>query len=643
MELNYDTHDKELLAIFEAFQMWRHYLEGSHHKIDVVTDHRNLEYFSTTKVLSRQQARWSEFLSAFNMLIRFRPGKLGEKPDALTRRSDVYPKRGDRDYARVNPQNCRPVFTNNQLTSSLRATYLEEIVLRAASLMDYESLRSDIVKATESDTFAREIIQTLNSKSEQSEPSRWSYSNSGLLMHDKQIYVPESSDLRLRILQNKHDHPTAGHPGQNKTAELVSREFYWPGYRKFVQHYCKSCVECGRNKARRHKPYGKLKPLPIPERPWDSISMDFIEQLPKSDEYTAILVIVDRLTKQAIFIPTTDQVTSEDVAKFFLLHVFSKHGIPSHVTSDRGTEFHSHFMRSLGTLLNMKLHFTSGYHPEANGQTERTNQTLEQYLRLYCNYQQTNWSSLLPLAEFAYNNAPSETTGTSPFFANKGYHPHVSVYPERDIASIRALDFAIDLHDLQKELKSQLESAQKRYSASADRNRIDPPVFKIGDKVYLRSDHIRTTRPTRKLAEKYLGPFPIIRQPGTHSYTLQLPNDLRGIHPVFHVSQLEPAIPNAIPNRIQDPPPPVQVEDGVEYEISQVLDSKFDRRFRSCPLRYLVKWSGYEGTDEETSWLSALDLAHSAEYVEDFHKSNPDKPGSISEFRSINEAHPSRQ
>jgi len=129
-ELNYDTHDKELLAIFEAFRNWRHYLEGSASPIDVVTDHKNLEYFSTSKVLSHQQARWSEFLSQFNLVIRFRPGKLGAKLDALTRQWDVYPKEGDSGYARVNPQNLRPVFTQEQLTNSLRATILEFPVLR---------------------------------------------------------------------------------------------------------------------------------------------------------------------------------------------------------------------------------------------------------------------------------------------------------------------------------------------------------------------------------------------------------------------------------------------------------------------------------------------------------------------------------
>ena len=152
--------------------------------------------------------------------------------------------------------------------------------------------------------------------------------------------------------------------------------------------------------------------------------MDFIEKLPSSSSFNTILVIVDWLSKQAIFIPTHDTITSAELACLFVTHVFSKYRVLSHVTSNHSSEFVSHFFRSLGTALDMRLHFTSGYHPETNSQAERTNQMLEQYLCIYCNYQQDNWSELLPLAEFAYNNAPSVTTGVSPFFANKEYYSH---------------------------------------------------------------------------------------------------------------------------------------------------------------------------------------------------------------------------
>ncbi len=143
-ELNYDTHDKELLAIFDAFKAWRHYLEGAGTPIDVVTDHKNLEYFATSKVLTRRQVRWSEYLCHFNMVIRFRPGKLGQKPDLLTRQWDVYPKEGDKAYGQVNPQNFRPIFSHEQLTASVRASFLEDVVLRATVIMDIDALHADI-------------------------------------------------------------------------------------------------------------------------------------------------------------------------------------------------------------------------------------------------------------------------------------------------------------------------------------------------------------------------------------------------------------------------------------------------------------------------------------------------------------------
>ena len=167
--------------------------------------------------------------------------------------------------------------------------------------------------------------------------------------------------------------------------------------------------------------------------------------------------------------------------------MFSKHSVLFHITSNKGSEFVSNFFCSLGTTLDMQLHFTSGYHPKDDGQTECMNQTLKQYLCVYCNYQQDNWSKLLPLMEFAYNNAPSATTGVSPFFANKGYHPNITVHPERDIASSRARDFAVDLNELQSTLKAEISAAQQRYQKSTDVQCSPAPDFKVGDKVFVKA------------------------------------------------------------------------------------------------------------------------------------------------------------
>src|SRR6266481_5215973 len=457
----------------------------------------------------------------------------------------------------------------------------------------------------------------------------WVTSPDSLLRCDDHIYVPDSSNLCLRVLQYSHDHPLSGHFGQTKTLYKVQRHYTWPGLPEFIKDYCKSCTTCSHVKPQRHRPYGLLKQLPVPERPWNSILMDFIEQLPSSSGYTSILVIVDRLSKQSLFILTHDTITSRDLAQLFVLHVFSKHGVPSHVTSDRGSEFVSHFFRSLGMALDMKLHFTSGYHPEGDGQTERTNQTLEQYLRVYCNYQQDNWSSLLPLAEFAYNNTPSATTGVTPFFTNKGYHPNLTVHPERDLTSARAREFVTDLDELHAELRTHMANAQKRYQGTADSRRLPAPAFPIGSKAFVKAKFFRTTRPSKKLADKFLGPYEVIAQLGTLSVTLQLLDSLHAVHPVFHGSMLEPTIPNPSPGRAQPPLLLVMVDDQPEFEIAEVLDLKLDNRQWDCRLLYLVRWSGYEGTAEEFSWLLTTKLKHTLELLMDFHSAYPVKPSPL--------------
>ena len=234
----------------------------------LLLDHRNLEYFSTTKVLTCQQAHWSKYLSQFNLVIHFCPGKLGTKPDSLTRCWDVYPKQGNSDYAAVNPNNLRPMFTQEQISTSLHATELMTPILWATIVMDQEQLNSDILAALPDDPM-------YIAYQEKPQPC-WSATPDGFLRHDNLIYIPDSNNLRLRVLCYKHDYILSGHPSQNKTVNLICHDYTWP---EFVKKYVKSCTTCMRAKPQRHKPYGLLKQLPIPEQPWNSILMDFIETL----------------------------------------------------------------------------------------------------------------------------------------------------------------------------------------------------------------------------------------------------------------------------------------------------------------------------------------------------------------------------
>jgi len=178
--------------------------------------------------------------------------------------------------------------------------------------------------------------------------------------------------------------------------------------------------------------------------------------------------------------------------------------------------------------------------------------------------------------EFAYNNALSATTGVSPFFANKGYHPNITIHPECDIASSRAYDFTIDLNELQSTLKTEISTAQQRYQKSANAQCSPAPDFKVDDKIFVKAQFFRTTRPLKKLSEKYLGPYEIIAQPGTLLFTLCLPKSMCSVHPVFHVSMLKPTTSNTFSERIQLASTPVIIDGEPEYEISRIVDSKIN-------------------------------------------------------------------
>src|SRR5271163_4842055 len=256
---------------------------------------------------------------------------------------------------------------------------------------------------------------------------QFSFHENGLLLRNGLVYVPQDDSIKLDILHRHHDTVTAGHPGEAKTLELVTRNYTWPRIRQFVNEYVKSCDTCARNKPSHERRHGHLRPLPIPPSPWSSVSMDFIVELPPSQGYNAIYVVVDRLTKMAHFCPTTTQVTAEETAQLYLRHVFKHHGLPADIVSDRGSQFTAKFFTRLLDLCKTRSNKSTAFHPQSVGQTERVNQVLEQYLRIFCDYQQDNWHELLPLAEFAYNNAKHASTQVSPFLANYGRHPRFSV------------------------------------------------------------------------------------------------------------------------------------------------------------------------------------------------------------------------
>ena len=443
--------------------------------------------------------------------------------------------------------------------------------------------------------------------------------NNGIPYFQDRLYVPEGP-LRLEVLSTCHEAKLAGHYGKRKTAELVLRKFFWPGMKKEVEEFCAACQVCGRSKSSRHRPYGPLMPLAIAERPWSSVTMDFITDLPLSNGMTCVFTIVDRMSKMAHFIPIPKIPDAEETASLFLREVVRLHGLPNEVISDRGSQFVSNFWKRLLELLDIKQCLSSAYHPQSDGQSERANQVLQQYLRCFISYNQDNWTQLLPLAEFTINNTLSVSTGFTPFYVNYGQHPRFEVLtPENsEVPAVEErLNMLKEVHD---DLKENLEKAVSDQKKFADRRRKSTLKLKAGDQVWLDARNIVRRGRCAKLDYKRLGPFPVRREINPVAYELELPLSLR-IHPVFHTSLLEKVKFNKFSGRQHAQPPPIQVDEEEEYMVEEILDS----RIAHGRLEYFVDWEGYPPS--ERCWVAAYNV-HAPRKVKEFHTKHPAKPRS---------------
>ncbi|MBW0547604.1 hypothetical protein O181_087319 [Austropuccinia psidii MF-1] len=365
-KLNYEIHDKDLLGIVWAHKRWRAFLLSLSSPFEVLTNHSSLQYFMSSKVLTFHQGCWAEFLSEFHFSITYHPGRLATLPDGLSCWDNVYPERGE-DFISKNPMKFQQLIKQDEVQPS---RYF------AVKVESFSNLIDSIQKAVWQDSQYRSILQELGKGKSIQDHSL--DSSSQLLLFKERVVVPNEPTIQLTILQMHHDSPLAGHPGQEKTLKV-----------------------CSRNKNIHQKKFGLLKPLPIPNGPFFCHSMDFITQLPLSNSFDSILVIVDRFSKMAVFIPTMSSITSLDLAHLFIRNIFSKHGIPSSIVSDRGSLFLFSFWTNLCQQLKISRELSTAYHPETVGHTERVNQILKQYLQMYVSYHQDGWNTWLPVAEFA--------------------------------------------------------------------------------------------------------------------------------------------------------------------------------------------------------------------------------------------------
>jgi hypothetical protein len=407
-----------------------------------------------------------------------------------------------------------------------------------------------------------------------------------------------------------------GHPGIAQTIQLVERDSWWPGLRKEVTDYVKGCTECQRHKVNNRPTKAPLEPIwAKPEAmPFETIALDFITKLPVSQGYDSILTVTDHdCSKATIFIPCVEEVSGEETAALYAKHVFARYGLPTKVISDRDPRFTSKFTRELCKWLGVQQNISTAYHPRTDGQSERSNQWLEQYLCFWVNERQDDWAQYLPLAEFTHNNWPNESTRESPFHILMGYHPRADYSGAP--STIPRVNTRLEQYN---EARRKAQDLMRRAQQSWVRHR-DTPKYKTGDQVWLEGRHLRTNQPTTKLAPKCHGPFEVVQVMSPVNYRLKLPMQW-SIHNVFHTDLLTPyrETPTHGANYLHPPP---DLVDGVEeYEVEKVLDSR--QYGRGCKLQYLIAWKGYPDSDNQ--WVNWDDAEGAEDAIQEFKRSNPD-------------------
>ncbi|KAM4061314.1 Pol [Hirsutella rhossiliensis] len=579
---NYPIHDKELLAIIRCLEHWDAELR-SVKSFTVLTDHLNLRYFTKKQQLSERQARWAETLSRYSFTIKHRPGKEAVVPDTLSRREQDMPHSAEDD--RLQGRRVQLLQRNKGgLVTKVKSGYVtkgdtdqpddattdqDDSIENPFSDPELQKLWDEGVKKHNRYWLIRKAVQ----QGERRLPSHWglpvmlsecSIDDGQRLCWRERIWVPNHEPLRTRLMQETHDSTLAGHPGRDMLKSLLSRKFYWPGLDSDVRQF---------------KRRGLLKPLPIPDRIWSELSIDF------SNGSTNLMVVTDRLSKSVVLESLKD-ITAETTARALLRNVVQHHGVPRAIVTDRGTQFTSRLWQRLCELLRVKQRLSTAWHPETDGATERANQEVERYLRIFAAYAQDNWEELLPAAMMAINNHNSTSTGLSPFFITHGYH----VDPIQVKEKLRTDGSIVQrFREATEWAQAAIASAQEQQEKNANSRRQPSDQFKPGDKVWLRLRNIRSNRPSKKL-DWLSAKYTVLETIGSHACRLDTPP---GIHNVFHVSLLRLAADDPLPSQTSDDyrPPAILTDDGELWEVEEILDRKKVGR----EWKVLVKWVGWIG------------------------------------------------
>ena len=613
-ERNWTTTEQECFGVVRALEEWRCYCE-SDRTTTIVTDHNCLIWLPTQTSLSRRIARWMEFLSRFHLVWQYRPGRanmadpLSRNPAlavglaiawaaVLTRsRTGSLPKPKTPEQAQTPGLGADLPQPKRRRTQPKAAPAPAPAHQPAHTRMQAPTP----APAHPQPPFVDRIKAGYASDAWLNTPSvqaKFPKTDAGLIMMGTRVYVPDVGALRADIIQDMHASSYAGHLGMSKTTELVSRLFWWPGMRANVSEHVQRCHSCQVNKPANTAPAGLLHPLEVPEAPWSDVSMDWITDLPRTARgHTSILVFVCKLTKMVHFCPTTDTATAQGWAQLFLEHVVRLHGLPRKLISDRDARFTGTFTTELCRLLGTRQAMSTSFHPQTDGQTERTNRILEEMLRHYVCAQHDDWDQHLGMAEFAVNNAWQESTKHTPFYLNYGRHPLTPMANQlpRTPRNPAALDWLKEVQAALSRARQCLNAARDRQKMLADKRRSDVS-FSVGDLVLLNTKNLKVTQGVRKLTPRWVGPFPITALIGPVAARLALPDGWR-IHSVFHFSLLKPYHSDGT-RRVPEPRYVAQDLAPV-WEVEALLAERTIKVGKRERTQFLIRWAGFQ-PDEDT-------------------------------------------
>ena len=588
-ELRRSVYEKEMLAVLHSLKAWRCYVDGR--PVELVTDHESLKWLLTQKELDRQQAKWIQTLSQFDIDIVYKPG-------------------------RVNPADALSRHPAHRLSAVSIVQTSPELLKEFAAAYETDPLYSTAIPPTQSG-IGSQTPSAVKPTDCRKQGHLWYKEVDGT----HRVCVPDQLALRHLVIRESHDAPVGGHFGIDKTIQRVEQTFTWPGMTADIREYVRSCDSCQRSKPVVGRTRGLLQPLPVPADRWEEVSLDFVTGLPRTARgHDAVLVVVDRFTKWAYFIPTQTTVDAKGTAELFHEWIFSRHGMPKRIVSDRDPRFTSHFWRALFDTMGTTLAMSTAYHPQTDGQTERVNRVMEEALRNFVEASQMDWDRCLPNLQFSYNTSVHTSTGETPFYLNYGKHPIVpagligDALSQADRQVPATFKFVADLKASMSQATAQLEKSRGRQRGVADQRRQDQR-YAVGDRVLLSTAHMAVPpNLTRKLAKLYEGPFVIEARIGENAYRLTLPDSVQ-LHPVFNVSQLRPYNDPArkFPGR-NEPSPPVVIEGENEYEVEAVLlHQDIVNRQGQSTREYLVKWVNYSSL--HNTWEPAVHLQNATEAV----------------------------